>query len=104
MLQTNSELNYATDIVVVKVCSGRDIMMCTCLHNNITLQCHLADGSQFQPILKRQRIHDARATPTETKFDETGEHRFGSRRPSLTVQTHGSEYIQVENNACPYLL
>ena len=60
--------------------------------NILTVQSHLPDGSQFQPILKRQQVHDTRATPTETKFDEKGEHRFGRRRPSVVVQTHGSEY------------
>ena len=53
-------------------------------------QSHLVDGSPFQPILRRQHIHDTRATPTEVKFEDSEGSR-GKRRPSLVVQTQGLE-------------
>ena len=53
-------------------------------------QSHLVDGSPFQPILRRQHIHDTRATPTEVRFEDCEGGR-GKRRPSLVVQTQGLE-------------
>ena len=51
-------------------------------------------------MLRRQQVHDARATPTEPKFNESCDHRYSRRRPSLVVKTEGDEYVDVEVTLC----